>query len=161
MERFQELRDISNKKLWLADHILTQTYPLLKDPRLLLSSLETVFLAYANSIGSLLHYERQFNRIPNFKEDFDSKIRALRDYCSKRYDIKQEDINMIKEIKDIILQHKKSPVEFIREDRFIICSDDYSMKTINVDKLKNILNSAKVFIDKVNKITARNEAIFR
>jgi hypothetical protein len=161
MEKFQELRDISKKKIWLADHILTQTYPLLKDPHLLLSSLETLFLAYANSIGALLHYERQFNRIPEFKEDFDSKLRALRDNCAKRYLIKQEDINMIKEIRDIIVQHKKSPVEFVREDRFIICSDDYSMKTINVDKLKTMLATGKVFIDKVNYITSKDESIFK
>ena len=161
MEKFQELRDISNKKLWLADHILTQTYPLLKDQRLLLNSLETVFLAYANSIGSLLYYEKEFNRIPQFKDDFDSKLRALRDNCAKKYDIKQEDINIIKEVRDIVVQHKKSPVEFVREDRFIICSDDYNMKTINVDKLKSMLNSAKVFIGKINNITSKHESIFK
>jgi hypothetical protein len=161
MEKFQELRDISKKKIWLADHILTQTYPLLKDPHLLLSSLETLFLAYANSIGSLLHYELIFNRIPQFKEDFDSKLKVLRDSCSKRYNIKQEDINTIKEIRDIIVQHKKSPVEFVREDRFIICSDDYNMKTINVDSLKRMMSNAKVFIEKIDNITKNNENIFK
>ena len=31
-------RIISNKKLHLAEHIMTQTYPLLKDPKLLMST---------------------------------------------------------------------------------------------------------------------------
>ena len=44
MEKFQELREISKKKIFLADHILTQTYPLLKDPKLLLATTENIFL---------------------------------------------------------------------------------------------------------------------
>jgi hypothetical protein len=127
---------------------------------LLLSSLETLFLAYANAIGSLLYYEKQFSRIPSFEDQFDSKFRILRDHCAKKYDIKQEDINTIKEIKDIILQHKKSPVEFARPDRFIICYDDYQMKSVSVDSLKKMVSNAKVFIEKVNKITSR-EGIFQ
>ena len=160
MEKFQELRDISNKKIMLADHILTQTYPLLKDPKLLLSTVDNIFLAYSKSIGSLLHYERLFKRIPNFQDDFYNKLVMLRNECAEKYNIKQEDINRIKEIKEIIVQHRKSPVEFVREDRFVICSDDYSMKIIDVNELKVMLANAKEFICKVNNITKKNEIIF-
>ncbi len=161
MEKFQELRDISNKKIMLADHILTQTYPLLKDPKLLLSIVDNIFLSYSKSIGSLLHYERLFKRIPNFQDNFDNKLVMLRNECAEKYNIKQEDINRIKEIKEIIVQHRKSPVEFVREDRFVICSDDYSMKIIDLIELKNMLANAKEFIDKVNNITKKNEIIFK
>jgi len=160
MEKFQELRELSNKKILLADHILTQTYPLLKDPKLLLSAVENIFLAYTNSIGSLLYYDRLFKRIPSFNDTFDSKIRVFRNHCVEKYDIKQEDINIIKEIKDIIVQHRKSPIEFSKEDRFVICSDDYKMKTIEVSDLKKMIKNAKDFIRKVNKITIKNEEIF-
>jgi len=157
MEKFLELRDTSQKKIWLADHILTQTYPFLKDPKLLMSSLETLFLAYANAIGSLLYYEKRFNKIPDFEDNFDSKFKVLKEHLSKKYDIKQEDIMSIKEIKDIILQHKKSPVEFTRPDMFIICSDEYQMKTISFDNLKKKVANAKIFIEKINNITNRRD----
>ncbi len=85
----------------------------------------------------------------------------FRNRCAEKYDIKQEDINIIREIKDIIVQHRKSPVEFAREDRFIICSDDYSMKTIRVDELKKMIISVKRFVEKINSITSKNEEIFR
>ena len=160
MEKFQELREISNKKILLADHILTQTYPLLKDPKLLLAATENIFLSYTNSVGSLLYYERLFKRIPNFNDTFESKFRLLRDIYEK-YEIKQEDINTIKEIKDIILQHRKSPMEFSRDDQFVICSDDYNMKTISIDDLKKMIKNAKDFIRKVNRITMKHEEIFK
>jgi hypothetical protein len=160
MEKFQELREISNKKILLADHILTQTYPLLKDPKLLLAAIENIFLSYTNSIGSLLYYERLFKRISNFNDTFESKFRMLKEIY-KKYDIKQEDINTIKEIKDIILQHRKSPIEFSRDDHFIICSNEYNMKTICIDDLKKMIKNAKDFIRKVNIITMKNEDIFK
>ncbi|TKJ17211.1 hypothetical protein CEE44_01605 [Candidatus Woesearchaeota archaeon B3_Woes] len=161
MEKFQELRENSKKKILLADHILTQTYPLLKDPKLLLSVVENLFLAYTNSIGALLHYDRLFKRIPQFQDNFDSKFKMFKEKCAVRHNIKQEDINTIKEIKQIIVQHRKSPMEFAREDRLVICSDKYSMKTIKVDGLKKMMINAKEFVDKINNITSKNEEIFR
>jgi hypothetical protein len=161
MEKFQELREISKRKLTLADHILTQTYPLLKDPKLLLAAIENIFLAYTNSISSLLYYERLFKRIPNFQDTYESKFRIFEERCSFKYHIKEENINIIKEIKNIIVQHRKSPIEFTREDQFVICSNDYSMKTIKYVQLKEMIINAKQFIDKVNTITSKNEAIFR
>ena len=161
MEKFQELREKSKKKILLADHILTQTYPLLKDPKLLLSVVENIFLAYTNSIGSLLHYDRLFKRIPHFQDNFDSKFKMFRERCTEKYNIKQEDINTIKEIKYIIVQHRKSPFEFVREDRLVICSDNYNMKTIKVDELKKMMTNAKEFVDKINNITIKNEEIFK
>ncbi len=161
MEKFQELREISKKKYLLADHIITQTYPLLKDPKLLISSIENIFLAYTNSIGSLLYYEVLFKRIPRFQEDFDSKFEIFKGYCVRKHNIKQEDINTIKEIKDIIVQHRKSPMEFSREDRFVICSDDYAMKTIRIEDIKKMMTNAKGLVDQISLITSKNEGIFK
>ena len=160
MEKFQELREISKRKITLADHILTQTYPLLKDPKLLLAAIENIFLAYTNSISALLYYERLFKRIPNFQDTYESKFRIFEERCSFKYHIKEEDINIIKEIKNIIVQHRKSPIEFTREDQFIICSNDYSMKTIKYEQLKEMIINAKKFIDRISVITSKNEAIF-
>ena len=134
MERYEELRDIARKKIKVADYMLTMTYPMIKDPKLLLAVMENVFLALTNSVGSLLHYERVFKRVPPFQDTFVSKFSTFKK-CSKRYNIDETQIMMINEIKEIILQHKKSSVEFTRNDSFIICSDDYHMKTITLEKL--------------------------
>ena len=85
MEKFQELREISQKKILLADHILTQTYPLLKDPKLLIAAVDNIFLAYSNSMGALLHYERLFKRVPSFTDNFESKMRVLKEYCMEKF----------------------------------------------------------------------------
>jgi hypothetical protein len=160
MEKFQELREIAKKKVQVADHILTQTYPLVKDTKLLLVVMENIFLALTNAIGSLLYYERLFKRIPPFQDNFSSKFNMFRAKCIDRYKINKEHVTFIQDIKDIILEHKKSPVEFVRKDRFVICSDNYSMKTISVEQMKDHLAKAKLFIHNVGNITAKEEAIF-
>lgn len=160
MEKFQELRDAARKKLQLADHILTMTYPMVKDPHLLLSSVENLFLAFSYGMGSVLHYERTFKRIPPFPDDFASKFELFRDKCAKRYDIPEEHLKIIKGLREIIVAHKKSPVEFSRKENFVICAEDYRMRAISPDEVKGYIEKAKLFIKGVTTIVSKDEAIF-
>ncbi len=160
MERYEELREAAKKKIWTADHMLTMTYPLVKDPRLLVNILENIFLALTNSIGALLYYEQLFKRIPNFQENFISKFNLFRDKCAVRYNIDKKYFLMIQEIKDVIAEHNKSPVEFTRKDCFVICSDDYQMKTISSEKIKSYIALSKSFIQAINSIIDKNQGMF-
>ena len=161
MEKFQELRDLASKKLKLADHILTMTYPMIKDPRLLLSSIENLFLAFTYGMSSLLYYERLFKRIPPFQDNFASKFELFKENCSKKYNLDNEYPKIIQEIKEIIVAHKKSPMEFSRNDSLIICNGNYRMKTISSNMIHNYVQKAKLFIKNVSTIVSKDEEIFR
>ena len=161
MEKFQELRDAANKKLQLADHLLTMTYPLVKDPKLLLSVVENLFLAFSYAMGSLLYYERLFKRIPPFPDDFKSKFEVFKDKCLSRYNIDNEYPKIMQDIKDIIVAHKKSHIEFPRRESLIICNDSYRTRTISPDMIKDYLKKAKLFIKDVSTIVSKDETIFR
>ncbi|MBI2207888.1 hypothetical protein HYU50_00160 [Candidatus Woesearchaeota archaeon] len=160
MEKFQELRDAARKKLQLADHILTMTYPVVKDPHLLLSSVENLFLAFSYGMGSVLHYDRTFKRIPPFPDNFVLKFELFKGKCAKRYNIPEEHLKTIKDLREIIVAHKKSPIEFSRKENFVICMDDYSMRTISSNEVKGYMEKAKLFIKDVTTIVSKNEAIF-
>ena len=161
MEKFQELRDSAGKKLQIVDYMLTMTYPLVRDPKLLLSVAENLFLAYSYSISSLLHYERLFKRIPPFQEDFSSKLDMFADRCLKKYSIDSENISIIRDLKEIIVAHRKSPVEFSRKDSFVICDGDYRLRTISPGIIKGYVEKAKLFIKKASSIVGKDESIFR
>lgn len=162
MEKFQELKESAKKKIMIADHMLTQTYPLVKDVRLLLTVLENVFLALSYSMTSVLHYDRLFKRINAFPENFEGRFYFFRDKCVPRYKIDKEYLELIREIKDIIIAHKKSPVEFVRNDRFVICSENYRMKTVSVEQLKKYIAKSKIFVQETsNIVTKQNGENFR
>lgn len=161
MEKFQELRESAKERIKIADHILTMTYPLVKDPKLLLVVLENVFLALTKALSSLLYYERVFKRIPPFHDNFVSKFQLFKERCVRRYKIDKEYLTVIKEVKDIILFHKNSPVEFVKNDRFVICSEDYQLKTISYEQVKDYIKKAKLFIELISQILSKNESIFK
>ena len=160
MERYEELGQASRKNMQVADHMLTMTYPLVKDPKLLLAVMENIFLALTNSIGALLHYERIYKRVPPFQDTFASKFNLFQNKCSQRYSIDNEHLMMIQEIKDMILQHKKSPVEFTRGDSFVICSEDYRMKIVSVERMKEYILKSKQFIRGIDNIITKNKEAF-
>jgi hypothetical protein len=160
MEKFQEFRDLSKKKLQLADHILTMTYPVVKDPRLLVSSVENLFLAYSYGISSVLSYETLFKRVPPFPDDFNSKFELFRERCRK-YGIDEENLKIIKDLKTVIISHKKSPVAFSRHENFVICDANYRTRTISANEVKNYIEKAKLFIKELSTIVSKDEEIFR
>ena len=160
MEKFQECREKARKKLKVADHMITMTYPLVRDTRLLMAVMENLFLALTNSMASVLYYERLFKRIPPFHDNFDSKYNMFRAKVVPRYKINMEHITMLNEIKDIIIQHKKSPVEFSRKDMFVIASDSYKLKTISVDQIRKYIARSKQFLEEMEEIVSKDEEIF-
>jgi len=161
MEKFQELRDLANKKLQLADHIITMTFPTVKDPHLLLSSIENLFLALSYGMTSILYYEQLFKRVPLFPDNFTSKFELFKDKCAKKYGIDAEQINMMKDLKDVIVAHKKSPMEFSRKEHFVICNENYRIRTISANEVKNYVQKAKLFIKNASTIVSKDESIFR
>ena len=161
MEKYQELKESAKKKILIADHMLTQTYPLVKDVKLLLPVLENTFLALSYAMGAVLHYDRLFKHINVLPENFEAKLYIFKEKCVPRYNINNEYILLMRELKEIIVAHKKSPVEFVRNDRFVICSENYKMKTISIPEIKKYVASAKLFIQSTDFIVSKNEGIFR
>lgn len=160
MEKFQELREGALEDLKKADHMLSITYPLIGDTKILLNVADNVFLALSKSMGAILHYDRLFKQIPPFNESFEGKFMMFKNKSMKRYNIGLEYAKLIQEIKEIIVLHKKSPVEFKRKDRFVICTDNYKMIAITVNMLKDYIKKTKEFISMMQLITQKNERIF-
>ena len=152
MEKFLELKEGAAKKLKTADHILTQSYPLVKDTKLLLAVMDNLFLGLTNAMASLLYYERALKNIPPFHDNFASKFNMFRSRLVDKYRIKKGHVDLLEEVRDIIVEHRKSPVEFTRKDSFVICSDNYDMRTISVDKINKYISGAKSFLDTISKL---------
>lgn len=160
MERFQEAREQARRNLKVADHMAFITYPLVKDNKLLIAILENIFLALTNALGSLLYYERLFKRIPPFHDNFDSKINMFKERCAERYRLSREYAAMMLEIKNLILEHKRSPVEFSRSEGFVICTENYRFKKISIEQIRSYIEKTKTFLGEVEAITRKDEGIF-
>lgn len=160
MEQFQILRQKSLQKIKVADHMLTMSYTLVNDPKILLSVINNIALAYEYSMSAILEYERLFKRVQVFKDNYNSKLTLFIKIADK-LKIDKEHIKIMKELEEIKKAHEKSPVEFSRQGKFVICSDNYEMKTLEIKHIKNYINKAKLFIEQTHKLTSRDDGIFR
>ena len=148
----------AQKRVKTADYMLTMTYETVKEPKLLLTVLNTAFLASKEAMDAALYYERHFKRIPPFNEDsFESKLDIFKRMLSQKYGMKLIDFEFIHYLKKVTKEHKKSAVEFGRKENFFIMDDDYKGETLNPKEVKEIILNAKLFIDRVYHIISNKK----
>ena len=156
MEKFQESLKKAKYDTHIADHMIYITYKVVDNPKLLLSAMKKILASMLLALEALLQYERLFKRIPALPQSQTSRLLLLKDYCTKKYKLSQNYIYLIKELNDLIVAHESSPVEFSRNSRFVICSHNYRMKTITINKIKEYLSLNKAFLKDVEEITKKN-----
>jgi hypothetical protein len=161
MEQFQTIQEQAKKNIIIADHMLIMTFPLVKDPKLLLAVVDNIHSALINTMSSLVEYERLFKRVPPFADTFQSKFNIFQGKLVERYKINKEYSKLIQEIRDIIVEHKNSPIEFARNDKFVICSSNYRMRTLGVPEIKMYIAKTKLFIEDISRIVSKNDGMFR
>ena len=161
MEKFQEAKLRAVRYLQTADHMVSVTYKLVKDAKLLLAVLENLNNSLQHTMDSILYYDRLFKRIPLFQDTFESKYNMFRLKSARLHKLDSEYITMIAEIKELLDEHKKSPVEFVRNDKLVICNSSYNMKTLSIDELRTHIARAKLFIQEAEIITSKNEGLFK
>ena len=147
LEHLQE----AERTIRSVDHMIYITFPLVKDKRLLFKILTEIKSAIVNCINAILQYEYINERVTLYKsakENFETFINR----CTVRYKITKEEIASILELFDIIEKYKDSPIEFLRNEKIIIVSENMKTKVITMEKIKFFLLLTKNLIKKTKGI---------
>lgn len=155
MESFQAYKLNAEQKLKVADHLLSTTYSIVKEPKLLISVIENLFQALDLTITGLLEFEKNFRSIGSIGESFESRIELFRRKIMSKYSISHEFIDFVTEIKSTLEQHKKSITEFTKKDKFVISDNEYNLKTLTEEDVKIRLQKAKQYINALFDITKK------
>lgn len=161
MESFQQLREDAKKKIQIADHMLIMTYQVVNDPKLLIAVLENVLQSIHLSIQSVLAYERLFKRIPPYPGTLEGQLMVIKQKLAKKYELTEEDFKLISAIKTLLQNHKSSPIEFIRNNKFVISDDSYNLKTLSMNDMKQHISKTKQLVHKLYAKTTENDRLFR
>jgi len=140
--------DEAQKHLKTADHMIYVTFPIIREKRLLIKILEEIYNSTLKIVNAVLQYEYMMKRIKLYNDD-KLNFEVFRQKCAQRYNIQPEQIENIRSILKLVEQHKQSPLEFARRDKFIIMSDTMHFETINIEKLKSFLFTVKDIAMKV------------
>jgi hypothetical protein len=145
MEKFQELLQHSKDKLEIAEQVVMQTFPMTKDPKLLMNASDNLFLSMTYGMGALLHFEAKNKRMDAFEDKFEDKTNAFEKQCVPRYGIKLEYITVMRRLKGIIVEHHKSAMVFSKNDQLVICGEDYKIRKLGYGEIKRYLYYAGSF----------------
>ena len=146
MKTSQEYRELAKARLETAQHVLEVTYPALGSPRLFLCALEHVFLSMDYAMNSLLADERMKPLSGEFPQTFSGRYSAFRLRLADRLGFKKEDVGALLALRNALLMHQKSPMEFERSDKFIICTNDYEMTSLSLEGMKAYVSAASSFL---------------
>jgi hypothetical protein len=149
--KFLEHLQESERIVQSVDHMIYITFQFIKDKRLLFKILTEIKSAIVNCINAILQYEYINERITLYKsakENFETFINR----CSIRYKITKEEIASILELFDIIEKYKDSPMEFFRNEKIVILSENMKTKIITMEKIKFFLLLTKNLIKKTKEM---------
>lgn len=157
MEKLNEFSQKAERSFQAADHMVNVTYPVVKDPKVLLLAITHLNNAFENAISALIYYDYHFKRIPNFPSEFGSKLDIFGRYTCAKYNVPRETVQAILDVKSIYQDHKSSEMEFRRKNNFVIASKNYRLRTINSEKLKRFITLAKPLLSKVIEVKRLND----
>tara|TARA_Y100000034_G_scaffold122372_1_gene167747 strand:+ start:964 stop:1446 length:483 start_codon:yes stop_codon:yes gene_type:complete len=152
MKEVKAMLDKANLLVKRADHMFYVTYPLMKDNKLIITMAENVNNGMLCAMDALLMYERLYKRISLYPEDFKVKMDMFKGSIARRYNIHRDHIVLIQDLKKFLEERKKSGVEFVKNDKYVLFNQKRELKSLGIDKLKENLNMSKDFLKKVNGI---------
>tara|TARA_Y100000310_G_scaffold282342_1_gene303460 strand:+ start:259 stop:744 length:486 start_codon:yes stop_codon:yes gene_type:complete len=139
-----------------AFFLMHTTYPVVKDPKLLIGIIHNLTQSFEYAIDAVLAYERQLRLIPPYPEDAKFKFNLFRDKTMRRNKIPSNYVTLLMDLKEFIELQKKCPVEFQRGNRYVLCNKNYQVKTVSLKDIKGYIQQTKEFLDIINKITPIN-----
>lgn len=152
MEKFLENLQEAEKTIRTADHMLYITLPLIKDKKLLLKILLQIKEGLTKCINAILQYEYLYKRINLYKNP-DANLETFKTKSSKIYNITPAEVKLLLELFEIVKKHEKSSMEFIRNEKVIIISENSQIYSITIEQTKEFLTLAKKILQKTkNKI---------
>jgi hypothetical protein len=154
MENYQEYQQQARQKLKNADHLVSISYPMVRDNKLLLAAAENLAESLNLYVLTVLAYERLKKSIPPFHDDQESALSSFERDIVPKYKIDIKYIKLITDFNELVRFHKDSAVEFNRKDKFVMASGNYKLMELSEGLLKDNLERARRFMELIETIVS-------
>ena len=154
MEKYQEYMQQARQHLKNADHLVSVSFPMVRDSKLLLAAAENLAESLNLYVLTILAYERLKRRIPPFHEDKESAFNSFTRDVVPTYKIDIKYIKLITDFNELVRFHKDSAVEFNRKDKFVMASESYKLMELSEGLLKDNIARARRFMEIIETIVS-------
>lgn len=118
----------------IADHLLTKTLPVVSTPKLLVSVIENIHLSHVHILRHVLDSSEDF---PFLFQKFSSLSRFFSFH------------SLVFQVMRLLDEHRDSSVEFSRNEKFIICLENYDFEELGVENVKGYLFKSRQLLNLV------------
>ena len=154
MDKIVQSRQSALKSIQMAKYLLNTTYPILKEPKTLLSISDHIFNSFMSSVSMLLLAERNKKNIPPFHETTESKINSFKQNLVRKYRF-EDYLNTIEAINNLSKHHISSAIEFSRDRKFVLCDSQFKdIKTVSERDVRSFIEKASEFNEKVSSVVS-------
>ena len=143
------VRDLeeSDRMIKAIDHLLYVTYPLVRDKRMLLKIMIETKKTIVSCINTILKYE-YVNKSIELSRDSKSNLKLFFEKCAPKYEISKIEMKLALDLFELAEMHRQSQMEFLKDNKVVILSQNMSEKYLTIDKSKEFLNLAKNILQK-------------
>lgn len=132
----------SEKLVQNADYLAGVVMPTVKDAKVLVRALESVYKSVKLNVNTILKIEFLYKRIVLGK-DAKENMGIFYDSCASRYGLTDADKRLLREIFYLERKHKESGFEFSRSGKVIILDDELGLYELTREKMKDYIALAK------------------
>jgi hypothetical protein len=148
----------ANRQVQIADHLLTVTYPMVKDPKLLLSVMEHCRKAIEDSAQAVVEhhvgngdYELPQHVMRNGRHDAVAAFADLVKIRSPNIPAANEAVALCHEWRQTLQEHKDTHTAFKRDEKLVIADEGFEqLKEVSPAGLKESLRTLKRFVHGAN-----------
>lgn len=144
----------AENKIKIADHLLSTTFAIVKDPKLLVSVIDALYQAMDLSINAILEFEKNFKKLEYVENE---KLEIFRRKIITKYALDPKIVDFYVDLKATLESHRKSGVEFTKKEKFVISDNDYNLKTLTYEDVKKKYAAAKSYVEQIFNIIKKYE----
>jgi hypothetical protein len=154
MQKFIGYFNESVRSLQIADHMTYVTYPLVNEKKLLLKILDEIYKSVTYSINAILYFNYYKNKSKVFLNNNDN----LKEFLEKQSFnlLNKNQLNKIKEIVEVHNKHKLSAIEFVKNNKVVIMSDNLNIHALDIQKIKEYLLVTKELLKLVHDLNEKD-----
>ena len=139
------------ESLRYAEHLVHLVEDVVGDPKILLAALNHLFTAYAYGMQAILRQAHARGDLRSIPSRFEDAFRLFRRYCMPLGGDAEEHCTVIRELRDVVMAHQESAVEFTRQGSYVMCTDDYEMTLLTPQRIRYFTEKGKLFIQQINR----------
>lgn len=138
MDKLQRYVKEAENAIAIAHHLITKTFPLSTDPKVLLSVLKNIRISHQNILLGVLDNEFLRPKISP-TASFIVKFERFKSIITTKNLLNEEELKVIQLVENDWHTHSVSDVEFARKQKLVMANDKYELKQLSSELMKSYI----------------------